>query len=96
MRLDLYNRFFAPLLTKVLLKNAEKSAEYYLNNATSIENTEQIPSGNRACRMFIFQCQSCGFKKVSIVDFLKVRDYEIVKSGDIYPYEKFRNFFNNI
>lgn len=78
MFLDLYNRFLGPLLTKVLLKNAEKSAGYYLNNATPIENTEQIPSGNRACRMFIFQCQSCGFKKFSIVDFLKVRDYDFL------------------
>lgn len=46
--------------------------------------------------MFVFQCQSCGHKKVSVVDFLKVRDNELVKGGDIYPYEKFREFSINI
>lgn len=71
----------------------EENAEYYLNNARQIESTEQIPSGNRACRMFIFQCQSCGHKIVSVVDFLKVREDELVKGGDIYPYEKFQTFF---
>lgn len=71
----------------------EESAEYYLNNARQIENTEQIPNGTRACRMFLFQCQSCGHKIVSVVDFLKVREDELVKGGDIYPYEKFQTFF---
>ena len=73
----------------------EESAEYYIKNGVKIDSTEQIPNGNRACRMFIFQCQSCGHKKVSVVDFLKVRDNELVKGGDIYPYEKFREFFWN-
>lgn len=127
MFLNLYERFFRPLLFRTLLKSAERkaekcemcngkmvdttsylylipakfgeeheeSAEYYIKNGTKIDSTEQIPNGNRACRMFIFQCQSCGHKKVSVVDFLKVRENELVKGGDIYPYEKFRDFFSN-
>ncbi len=38
----------------------------------------------------------CGHKKVSVVDFLKVRENELVKEGDIYPYEKFREFLITI
>lgn len=127
MGLDLFNRFFRPLIFNALLKSAEKnaekcevckgkmidttsylyllpvqfsdeheeSAEYYINNATRIESTEQIPNGNRACYMYVFQCQDCGHKMVSVVDFLKVRENELMKGGDIYPYEKFRDFLNN-
>lgn len=73
----------------------EESAEYYIKNGTRIDSTDQIPNGNRACRMYVFQCQSCGHKMVSVVDFLKVRENELVKGGDIYPYEKFQDFFNN-
>lgn len=127
MSLDLFNRFFHPLIFRTLLKSAEKraekcevckgkmvdtisylylipakfddeheeSAEYYIHNGTRIESTEQIPNGNRACRMYVFQCQSCAHKKVSVVDFLKVRENELIKAGDIYPYEKFQAFFSN-
>lgn len=71
----------------------EESADYYINNAMKIESEEQIPNGNRACRMFVFQCQNCGHKIVSVVDFLKVRECELVKCGDVYPYDTFKNFF---
>ena len=71
----------------------EESAEYYISNAKRIESEEQIPNGNRACRMYVFQCQDCGHKMVSVVDFLKVRENELIKGGDIYPYEKFQYFF---
>ena len=125
MSLDLYNRFFRPLLSRILLKigeeqaekcemckgkmvdthsylylipvkfgdEHEESAEYYINNAVQIESVEQIPNGNRACRMYVFQCQVCGHKMVSVVDFLKVRENELIKGGDVYPYEKFQYFF---
>lgn len=125
MYLDLFNRFFRPLLFRVFLKSAEKSGEkckickgkmvdttsylylipahfsetheesakYYLNHAVRIESTEQIPNGNRACYMYIFECQNCGHRIVSVVDFLKVRESELIKGGDIYPYEDFQEFF---
>ena len=71
----------------------EESAEYYIKNAIPIQSKEQIPTGNRACYMYVFQCPQCGHRKVSIVDFLNVRGQELVKGGDIYPYEKFEQFF---
>ncbi len=73
----------------------EESIHYYIRNARPIENTNQIPTGNRACRMSISQCQSCGYREVAVLDFLKVRDMELPKSGDIYPYEQFGDFFHH-
>lgn len=73
----------------------EETAQYYITHARPIESTEQIPSGNRACRMYVFQCMECGSKKVSVVDFLRVRDFEMLKGGDIYPYEQFEQFLNS-
>lgn len=71
----------------------EESVAYYLNNAVSIESMEQIPNGNRACYMHVFQCQDCARRVVSVVDFLKVRDNVVIKGGDIYPYEEFQKLF---
>ncbi len=81
------------LIPACLDEKHEENAEYYIRNATPIQNTDQIPSGNRACYMYLFQCPNCGEKKVSVVDFLKVRDTEMLKGGNIYPYEKFQEFF---
>ncbi len=124
MFLDLTNRFFIPLLNRLIIKGSEKSAYkcklckekmvetgchlylipakiddvheessgYYLKNATPIQSPEQIPTGNRACYIFVFQCQTCGYRDVSVVDFLKVRDKEIIKGGGIYSYEEFKDF----
>ncbi|MBO5246093.1 MAG: hypothetical protein J6B28_02400 [Eubacterium sp.] len=123
-RLDLYGRFFRPLLYRTILKVSEKSCEkckqckgklvdtasylylipvmfdqeheesaaYYINHAVRIENEEQIPNGNRACRIDVLQCQDCGHRVVSVVDFLKVREDALIKGGDIYPYEEFKDF----
>lgn len=70
----------------------EESAEYYLKNAKKIRDESQIPKGQRACRIFLFCCSQCGEKKVSVVDFLRNNEYESIHGGDIYPYEKFRDF----
>lgn len=70
----------------------EKGAQYYLNNAYPIDEESQIPAGNQACYMHIIQCQDCGHKKVDIVDFLKVRDKNVLQDGEQYPYEVFRDF----
>lgn len=72
----------------------EESAEYYLENAKLIEDLSQIPNGKRACYMYVFQCQGCGYKEVSVVDFLQVRDNMVIKGGGTYPYEKFGEFLN--
>lgn len=68
----------------------EESAAYYLRNATPLESSEQIPTGNRACYMFILQCQQCGRREVVVQDFLRVRGKEYIKGGDVYSYEELR------
>lgn len=73
----------------------EESAEYYIKNAKRIKDDSQIPSGNRACHLYVFQCQNCGHKNISIIDFLKVREKEIIKGGEIYPYGEFEYFIKN-
>lgn len=126
MGLDLANRFFIPLLNKLILKGSEKlgnkckickekmietqsdlylipariddvheeSSAYYLKNATPIQDRDQIPTGNRACIITVYRCPSCGYRDVSVVDFLRVRDMEIIKGGDVYPYEEFKDFLS--
>lgn len=81
------------LLPVKLSEKHEESAEYYIRNAKKIQSTDEIPSGTRACRMFIFECQNCGHKIVSVVDFLHVRGSEVLEGGDIYPFDKFKDFF---
>ena len=73
----------------------EESVDYYIQNVKPIKDSSEIPAGNRACYIHLFQCQGCGHKNVSVVDFLKVRDQEILKGGDIYPYEDFKYFLEN-
>lgn len=75
-------------------KEHEESAEYYLKNARKIEDESQIPTGQRACRICLFRCPQCSKRVVSVVDFLKNRDNEVIFGGDIYPYEKFRDFIS--
>lgn len=70
----------------------EESAEYYLHNAKRIKDESQIPKGQRACYMYVFQCPQCGEKIVSVVDFLQNSKDGMICGGDTYPYEKFRDF----
>lgn len=71
-------------------KTHEKSAAYYLKNATRIETVEDIPSGNRACRMKVFRCPSCGSRHVEVFDFLKTQTMETPYSFEMYEYEQLR------
>ncbi|MBD5089329.1 MAG: hypothetical protein HDT30_11070 [Clostridiales bacterium] len=73
----------------------EESAEYYLNNTKRIYDESQIPKGQRACRMFVFRCPQCDEKVVSVVDFLQNSENGMICGGDIYPYEKFRDFLSS-
>lgn len=70
----------------------EECAEYYLNNAYPINHVSEIPTGQRACRITVMVCPKCGFRKVNVTDFLKVRDQELLKSGDMYDLETFQGF----
>ncbi len=81
------------LLPLIFDHGHEESAQYYLQKAIKIDSMEQIPKGNRACYMNVFQCQNCADKLVSIVDFLKVREDAVIKGGGVYPYELFDAFF---
>lgn len=74
----------------------DRSAEYYIINATPIQSVEQIPTGNRACRIAVLKCRICGCREVGVVDFLRVRDNEITENIDIFPYEPFSGFIERI
>lgn len=70
----------------------KQCADYYFENAVPISDESQIPKGNQSCYIHTLQCQSCGFRNVSVVDFLKVRDKEVLKDAEEYPFELFQNF----
>ncbi len=74
----------------------DRSAEYYIKNAMPIRSVEQIPTGNRACRIVVLKCSICDSKEVGVVDFLRVRDQEITESIDIFPYEPFSGFIDAV
>lgn len=69
-----------------------KDLQYYINNGRFISDVSQIPTGNRACRMAVTQCQNCGRREVVVIDFLRVRDSEVFKGAEAYPYEQLRGF----
>lgn len=68
------------------------SPEYYKKNFVQIKTVGEIPEGQRACHMYLFTCTNCGYKNISIVDFLKVRDAEVIKGGEIYEYADFSEY----
>lgn len=65
------------------------SVEYYCQNSRLIASVEEIPTGQRACRTFLLACPRCRAKKVSIVDFLRVRDSELIKEANEYDIAAF-------
>lgn len=69
-----------------------KELQYYLDNGVYISDVSQIPSGRRACRMAVLQCQNCGRREVAVIDFLRVRETEVLKGAEIYPYDKVKEF----
>ena len=73
----------------------ERSAAYYRKNAKAIVGIEQVPTGNRACRMTVLQCPACGCKEVRVIDFLPVRGQEVIEGTGIYSYSEFEDFFYN-
>lgn len=69
----------------------DESATYYSNNAQALADLNQIPTGQRAAYASLFICEECFNKKISIIDFLKVRDTTHVKGGGMYSYEELRD-----
>lgn len=70
----------------------KECAEYYLNNAARIGTLQDIPTGRRACFIRVFRCATCGYRDVTVIDFLKVREEMVPKSAGCYEYEQFRGF----
>lgn len=73
----------------------DRSSEYYIHSTMAIDDISQVPAGSRACKIFLLQCQNCGCKEVAVMDFLPVRGQEILKNADVFPYEKFREFYES-
>ena len=71
----------------------EESSQYYVKNARPISSESEIPSGQRAAYFTLFMCEECGDKKVSVIDFLKVREETMAKGGGLYDYSELRQFF---
>lgn len=69
------------------------SAEYYIHSTIPVKELSQVPSGSRACKIYLLQCQNCGIKEVAVIDILPVRGQEVLKNADVFPYEKFREFY---
>lgn len=74
----------------------EESASYYIKNGIQIQSLSDIPTGQRAFYLRVLRCGFCGDRRVSITDFLKVRDDSTVKSGGNYSYEEFAEFINTL
>ena len=71
----------------------DRSAGYYIHSTTPVKDLSQVPSGSRACKIYLLQCQNCGCKEAAVIDILPVRGQEILKNADVFPYEEFRDFY---
>ena len=64
----------------------EASAEYYRKACYPIGRVEEIPVGQRACRMWPLVCPECGARMVLVVDFLRVRGQEVPEETVVCAY----------
>lgn len=71
----------------------DESSQYYVKNAILCKSEENIPVGQRAAYCTLFSCDVCAEKKVSVVDFLQVRDQTMAKGGGLYDYQELRQLF---
>ncbi len=62
----------------------KESAAYYLNNCSPIGSEAEIPTGQRACRLWELSCAACGARQVMVEDFLRVRDSEVLEKRSFY------------
>ena len=70
-----------------------RTADYYIHSTVPVQSLSEVPSGNRACKIYLLQCQNCGIKEVAVIDILPVREQEILKNADVFKYEEFREFY---
>lgn len=64
------------------------SPEYYIKNCIPINRPEEIPTGQRACRLWIVDCPKCSNRRVFVQDFLRVRDQEVIEHKRDYSYQE--------
>lgn len=66
-------------------------AENYLrSHMRPIMGKDQIPTGQRACKLELYRCSKCDKEQVGITDFLQVRGEEYTKGCYVFSYESFR------
>ncbi len=51
-------------------------AEYYKRHLMKVHQKADIPVGNYACGMIVYECPECGHRPVKLSIFLPVRDEE--------------------
>lgn len=73
----------------------EVSASYYLSYCRPINGIEDIPVGQRACKMEILDCPQCQQCDVQVEDFLQVREHHLLKVLARYDFRDFYLFFQN-
>lgn len=67
-------------------KDYTPSAEYYASACRPLERVEDIPVGQRACRMWALECPQCGEQAVLVADFLRVRGQEVPEQTAVCDY----------
>lgn len=90
-------------LIPVSFGDTYSDAENYLrSHMRPIMDKGQIPTGQRACKVEVFDCPRCNNRQVEITDFLQVRGTESAKAYYEFAYESFRplleaweNMYNN-
>lgn len=59
--------------------NYNASADYYRNNCVLISDINEIPTGQRACWLWMIECPTCSQRKILVQDFLYVRGEEVIE-----------------
>lgn len=67
-------------------KRYTPSAEYYSRACRPLARVEDIPIGQRACRMWPLVCPKCEARAVLVVDFLRVRGEEVPEETVVCDY----------
>lgn len=65
-------------------KSYTPSGDYYCRMCRPLDRVEDIPTGQRACRMWTLVCPVCGKRSVLVVDFLRVRGEEVTEEYGVY------------
>ena len=89
------NREYLFLIPVFFGEKYENEESYLCSHMKPIMRKDQIPSGQRACRVKVYNCSKCDKKQVGITDFLQVREEESIKGGYVFAYEPFRHLIED-